>query len=299
MRKQTVLIIDDDPIILGVLTRILVPAYDVKAARSGEAGIELVNKHQIDLILLDIVMQGMSGFETLEALKQNESSKHIPILFLTGNDSNESERMALAMGAADYIRKPFLEDIVLLRVGNQLKLVEQMQIIERFSFTDGLTGINNRRFYDKQLSSEWTRAGRHQHALSLFMVDIDFFKTFNDEHGHLNGDIALKTAATVLVSTVHRGTDYVFRWGGEEFAVLLPGTPIDGAMVVAERIRRNIENTPIQLADKTVQITVSIGVTTTVPPQGCFPEGMQRFCETADEALYKAKELGRNRVVRM
>ena len=297
LKKHCVLIIDDDPIILSILTRILAPVYEVKAARSGEQGLVLAEKHSIDLILLDVVMRGMSGFEALAALKASDATRNIPVLFITGNESSESEKKALSMGAVDYIRKPFVEDIVTLRVGLHLQLIEQMRVIERFSLTDGLTGVNNRRCYDQQLESEWSRARRNQNWLSLFIVDIDYFKKFNDNYGHLNGDNALKTAAAILVSTVKRGSDYVFRWGGEEFAVLLPGTPIEGALTVAEKARRNIEGTPVQCGDKKVSITVSIGVASTIPLVNSFPEEMEHFYNAADKALYKAKEQGRNQVV--
>jgi diguanylate cyclase (GGDEF)-like protein len=128
------------------------------------------------------------------------------------------------------------------------------------------------------------------------MLDIDYFKTFNDTHGHLNGDHALKTVANILVKTIQRGSDYVFRWGGEEFAVILPETPIEGALIVAEKIRANIAATPILIGTETVEITTSIGAASTTPAPASYPWSAVDFCEGLDKALYKAKSNGRNRV---
>ena len=294
--KKIILIIDDDPLMLGALSGILSPNYHVKAARDGETGLVLANKYDVDLILLDVVMKNMSGYEVLSELKESERTKDIPVIFITGREGSGEEVRALSSGAVDYIRKPIVPELVTLRVGIHMQLITQMRIIERFSLTDGLTGANNRRCFDQQIESEWNRAARNGSPLSILMLDIDRFKAFNDNYGHLNGDHALKTVAGVLIGTIKRGTDYVFRWGGEEFAVILPETPLEGAQKVAENIRANVEATPIVMGKKTTQITISVGVSTIVPAPATYPWGAADFCEGIDKALYRAKKNGRNRV---
>lgn len=296
MDKKNILIIDDNPMMLGELSRILLPDYHVQAVPDGATGLNIANKDEVDLILLDIVMKDMSGYDVLNELKQNDRTKDIPVIFITGTNGGGEEVRALSSGAVDYIKKPFIPEIVRLRVGIHMRLLTQMRIIERFSLTDGLTGINNRRYFDQQLESEWNRAARNGTPLSILMLDIDLFKGFNDRFGHLNGDTALKTVADVLVKTIRRGTDYVFRWGGEEFAIILPETPIEGAVKVAEKIRANIATTPIIMGKEPASITASLGVASTIPAPASFPREAAEFCEKLDQALYKAKHNGRNRV---
>ena len=294
--KKIVLVIDDDPLMLGALANILAPLYHVKAARDGATGLVLANKYDVDLILLDVVMKTMSGYEVLAELKENSKTKDIPVIFITGRDDIGEEVKALSSGAVDYIRKPIVPEVVTLRVGIHMQLITQMRIIERFSLTDGLTGVNNRRCFDKQLETEWNRAARNSSSLSMLMLDIDRFKAFNDNYGHLNGDHALRTVANILTHTVQRGSDYVFRWGGEEFVVILPETHLDGAINVAERIRLNIAATPIVLGKETVYVTASIGVAAIAPQPASYPWSVPDFSEKLDKALYKAKNNGRNRV---
>jgi len=294
--KNTILIIDDDPLMLGALSSILSPLYHIKAARDGVTGLVLANKYDIDLILLDIVMKNMSGYEVLEALKTNENTKDIPVIFITGKEGSGEEAKALSCGVVDYIRKPIVPEIVTLRVGVHMQLITQMRIIERFSLTDGLTGVSNRRCFEHQLEVEWSRAARNETSLSMLMLDIDHFKAFNDKNGHLNGDHALKTVARTLVKTVQRGADYVFRWGGEEFSIILPETPLNGALTVAEKILSNVATTPIVVGNEAMYVTTSIGVASTVPKQASYPWDAVDFCEALDKALYKAKNSGRNRI---
>jgi len=282
---------------IGALTSILSSQYLIKSARNGETGLLLAGKYDIDLIILDLFMKGISGYDVLDALKSNDRTKHIPVIFVTGSNNREDETKALEKGAVDYIRKPFEASIVTLRVGIHLQLIHQMRMIERFSLTDGLTGVNNRRSYDKQIELEWNRAARNGSRVSLLMLDVDKFKNFNDTHGHINGDTALKVVASTIKDSVQRGSDYVFRWGGEEFAVILPDTPIEGAMVVAEKIRKNIERTPVLInTGDEISITISIGLSAIIPAPASYPSGLEAFHQTVDKALYKAKELGRNRV---
>ena len=294
--KHCVLIIDDTPIQLVELGRILSSRYDVKIAKSGEEGLKVLKEHHIDLILLDLVMPGMSGFEVLSLLKESEETAGIPVIFITGSALAEDEAKALSLGAVDYIHKPFVDIVVNLRVGIHLRLVEQMKFIENISLTDGLTEIGNRRSFDQAIKSEWNHAKRAKEHLGMLMLDIDKFKLFNDTYGHLNGDTCLKTVARVISDSLERGRDSVFRWGGEEFAVVLPCTHVEGAMKVAERIRENVSAEPIRHGDETTFVTISLGVGSVVPAGACFEEAFAEFSASVDRALYRAKENGRNRV---
>lgn len=294
--KQCILLIDDDPMQLMALGRILSPQYDVKMAKSGEAGLQLAVEHNVDLILLDLVMQDMSGFVALSRLKGTPETKEIPVIFVSSSTSSEDEAKGLALGAVDFIRKPFTEIVVNLRVKIHLQLVSQMQAIRNFSLTDGLTGINNRRNFDQMVKSTWNYAKRAKECFSVLLLDIDKFKQFNDKYGYLNGDICLKTVANTMQDSIDRGSDSAYRWGGEEFAVLLPSTPIEGATIIAERIRESIADTPIHLGGEPVFVTVSIGAGSIFPADLDFDETFLAFCRKLDKALYRAKENGRNRV---
>jgi len=281
---------------LKYLRRALLPSYDVKLARSGKVALDLAMNQDVDLILLDVVMSDMSGFELLSRLKSSDATKHIPVIFITGSNSRDDEIKGLRLGAVDYIRKPFGETVVNLRVGAHLQLISQMRIIEQFSLTDGLTGVNNRRSFDKQIKAEWIRAVRTQSCLGMLLLDIDRFKNFNDRYGHLNGDICLKIISKTMQSAVMRETDGVFRWGGEEFAILLPNTNLEGAVLVAERVREEISATPIHMVGETAQVTVSIGAGSVFPERLDHIDCMTDFCHKLDQALYRAKANGRNRV---
>ncbi|MCL2752874.1 MAG: diguanylate cyclase [Defluviitaleaceae bacterium] len=295
-QRERVLIVDDTPAHLRSLSKILTDLYDVIVAKTGEDAIEMIAKTDIDLILLDLVLPGMTGFEVLAKLKISEETKHIPVIFITSSDNHEDEMQGLALGASDYIRKPFIDIIVKMRIALQIQLIKQMKIIESYGFRDGLTGANNRRSFDQSIVREWSRAARNQEWLGMLMLDVDFFKKFNDTYGHLNGDICLKMVADVMRNTVKRGGDLVFRWGGEEFVVILPNTPLEGAVAVAEQIRENIAKTPMHIDGEDVFVTISIGVDSIIPKAESRKADFENFYENIDKALYKAKSNGRNRV---
>ena len=291
--KNSVLVVDDEKTNIIALTHILSPEYVIYAAKSGEDAIETAEEHLPDVILLDILMPEMDGYAVIAALKLSEKTREIPVIFVTGLGDVENEERGLVLGAADYISKPFSTAIVKLRVRNQIQMLNQINTIKRLSVTDQLTGISNRRNFDYRLRLEWDRAKRDKTPLSLFMVDIDNFKKFNDTYGHLQGDAALQAVAKILEQSLLRSTEFAARWGGEEFAVLLPTTDSQGAFSVAERVRKNVENADIPCADgKVTKITVSIGVNTHMFEQGSVND----FITGADQALYTAKKTGRNKV---
>ena len=292
-KKNSILIVDDEHLNRTALIEILGGDYDIYLENSGLDAIEAAKEHLPDIILLDIIMPDMDGYETLSELKSSEETKDIPVVFITGLSDIDSEQKGLAMGAADYIIKPFSPAIVELRVKNQIKMLEQMRIIERFSLTDQLTGIPNRRSFDARFSTEWGRSLRDRTPISILMMDIDKFKLYNDTHGHVQGDVALQSFAKVLSDTLKRPGDFAARWGGEEFSALLPDTDIKGAIAIAEQIRKNIEDMLIPCHNgKGQKITVSIGANTKAK-ESCTAE---EFILQADEALYTAKSMGRNRV---
>jgi diguanylate cyclase (GGDEF)-like protein len=294
-KKNSLLIVDDENTNLKVLSHILGQDYTIYTATSGESAIEKAKEYKPDLILLDIIMPGMNGYETLSAVKSCEEIKKTPIIFITGLTSDEDEAKGLALDAADYLTKPFSSAIVKLRVRNQIQIINQLQTIERISLIDQLTNLPNRRSFDARLKMEWGQAIREKTSLSLLMIDLDKFKNVNDTYGHLHGDVVLQTAAAIFSQAVKRPGDFAARWGGEEFVVLLPNTHSDGAVEIAEKIRLDVEDTIIPVdGGSEMKITISIGVTSLIPTT---ESSIDTFISTADKALYAAKDAGRNKVL--
>lgn len=293
VRKHKILIIDDERTNLNALTYILKPKYSVFIAKYGLTALNVVRSIMPDLILLDVVMPGMSGFEVIAELKSSEATKNIPVMFITGRDSVEDEETGLSLGAVDYVGKPFHNSIVLARVKTHLQIVEYIRTIEHLSMIDPLTDLPNRRSFDLRITSEWNRAVREKTSLSLLMIDLDRFKKYNDLYGHKQGDILLKTLANTMRKTIKRASDCTSRWGGEEFAVLLPNTDLPGAVIVAEDIRLSVLSMTVPNNQAKTSITISIGVNTTMP---AIDQSIDEFFTLTDRALYHAKETGRNRV---
>jgi len=296
-KEFTILITDDEKTNLDILGSILSPMYNLLIARNGLRALELAEEHKPDLILLDVLMPEMTGFEVIEKLKESETTKKIPVIFITGLTSADDEEKGFILGAVDYITKPFKKAIVKARVNTHIRIVDQIRTIELIGLIDPLTKISNRRGFENRLNVEWNRAVRDKTPISILVMDIDNFKTYNDTHGHQQGDAALKMFADISTKTLKRAVDFVARWGGEEFIILLPGTEIEGAAEIAERIRKNIEVViiPTEKGEDT-SVTVSIGIHSTVP-EACSIVNIDEFIKRADKALYKAKELGRNRFV--
>jgi len=239
-------------------------------------------------------LPGIDGFDLLKEFKKCDISHSIPVLIISGRSNPDDEVKGLTLGAVDYITKPFHEIVVTARVATQVRILEQMRIIEKFGFIDTLTGIPNRRQFDQFLIKEWNRSRREKLPMSILMLDVDHFKIYNDTHGHQQGDVALQTVAGTISSSLKRKTDIAARWGGEEFAVLLPNTEIIGAMQVAEDIVKNIESTKIPCSDGETfhNTTISIGVAQMLPEDDL---SIANLILQADMALYKAKDMGRNR----
>jgi len=269
--------------------------YSTILANNGLEALEKAANEHPDLILLDIIMPGKDGYEVLAELKKNEQTRTIPVIIITGMSNVEDEVKGLLLGAVDYITKPFNPAIVRARIETHLKIVAQMKIIERFSLVDTLTNLPNRRQFDNHIIREWNRAIREKTPISLLMIDVDKFKVFNDTHGHQQGDVALQMVAGAIASSLKRSTDIAARWGGEEFTVLLPNTALEGAMIVAEDIRKNVEMAMIPALDgvNKHKVTVSLGVAAAAPDADCV---IAEIIRQADSALYAAKNSGRNKV---
>jgi diguanylate cyclase (GGDEF)-like protein len=296
--KHSILIIDDEVMNIESLSSILGDEYEIFAEVDSRDAVETAKKTQPDIILLDIIMPELNGYEVIKQLKSSEKTCDIPVIFITGLERDEDEALGLSIGAVDYISKPFYHSVVQLRVGNQLKLLEQFREIERLSMHDQLTGLPNRRCFEARLNVEWGRARRELSALSLLMVDVDKFKNYNDTHGHQQGDVALKAIASVLSGTLKRPPDLAARWGGEEFIVLLPSTGSSGAAVIAEEIRANIEALeiphPSHHDESAAKSTVSIGINTWAHSKKIT--SLDTLISGADSALYEAKKRGRNQL---
>ena len=294
-KEFTILITDDEKMNVDILGGILSPIFNLLISRNGERALELAKTHKPDLILLDVLMPSMSGFEVIAALKGNKETINIPVIFITGLTSTEDEEKGFNLGAVDYITKPFNKGIVKARVNTHIKIVDQMRVIESIGLMDPLTKVSNRRGFENRIELEWNRAIREQTPLSILMMDIDKFKNYNDTYGHQQGDAALRAFADVASKSLLRNLDFIARWGGEEFVVLLPGVDSSGAIEVAERIRKSVEEVILRTSDNDeTRITVSTGINSFIPDVNSSPED---FIKKADDALYEAKESGRNRYV--
>ncbi len=294
--KQKILITDDIPANITVLGEVLREEYEIIIATNGEKALEIAaSEDSPDLILLDIMMPGMDGYEVCRRLKEDEKTIGIPVIFITAKNEIDDETRGLDLGAVDYITKPFQIPIVKARVRTHLELKRKNDILENIAALDGLTGIPNRRQFDETVQREWLRCLRQGVPLSLIMMDIDFFKKYNDAYGHTAGDECLRRVALALKSSVRRAADLMARYGGEEFAAILPDTHSEGAAFVAERIRSSVESEgiPHEYSEVADHVTLSVGAATKIPQMGSTAS---EIIEAADKMLYEAKDGGRNSV---
>ncbi|KAA0598037.1 diguanylate cyclase (GGDEF)-like protein [Azospirillum lipoferum] len=293
--RPKILVVDDIPSNVHVLSRVLKDDYDIYFATDGEKALDLVQARMPDLVLLDIMMPGMDGFEVCRRIKCDPATHDIPVIFISAKSEVEDETRGLEVGAIDFITKPISPPIVKARVRNHLLLKRQTDLLRSLSFLDGLTGIANRRRFDETMVREWRRCARSHLPLSLIILDVDHFKAYNDQYGHQAGDECLRLVAEVLSDHARRPSDLVARYGGEEFVCLLPETDGPGATRVAEGFRTAVAGRRIPHAQSPVapHVTISLGVATLIPS----PEGTpEQLAEMADQLLYRAKRSGRNRV---
>lgn len=320
-----ILLVDDREDTLDLLTLLLSQqGYSIESTIEPYKAIDLVEKIKPDLILLDIMMPKINGYQLCSILRKNQHTHDIPVIFISALDKTEKKIKGFEIGGVDYITKPFDLDEVIVRVNHHLhvsrlqkelkvknnilkheleirielehKLRSTNQKLKNLAIVDRLTGIANRRKFDLKIEQEWFRLAREQAFLSLILIDVDYFKLYNDAYGHQGGDDCLKQVAQTISRTVKRPADLVARYGGEEFAIILPSTNSKGATHVANCIKNAIEELKIPHTNSTVAdyVTVSQGIATTIPDPDSLFESL--IC-LADVALYEAKERGRNSFV--
>ncbi|AVT12783.1 diguanylate cyclase [Paracidovorax avenae] len=291
----SVLVVDDQPANIRILHALLGEEFDIRMATSGEDALRLIHHSPPDLILLDIEMPGMSGYDVCRQLKAAEDTLHIPVIFITAHDTPEDESLCFRVGAVDFIRKPINPEVAKARVRTHARLKRQSDLLRDLAFVDGLTGVANRRKFDAALDAEWRRCLRNGTPLSVVMIDVDHFKRYNDHYGHAAGDSCLQRVARQLAPRLQRSHDLVARYGGEEFVCLLPDCDLPGAMAKAEILRQAVEVQAIEHAGiaPPAVVTVSVGVGSVVPAEDASPS---MLAQMADQHLYHAKSAGRNRV---
>ncbi|MBF0428892.1 MAG: diguanylate cyclase [Magnetococcales bacterium] len=295
--RAKIFIIDDEMININILVSFLRPNYRIVSAKSGLQALQRIQSHPLpDLILLDINMPDMSGYEVCEKLKGDIRTRDIPIIFVTSNSSEESETRGFEVGAVDYIVKPYHPSIVMARVKTHIELKRRGDMLERMAVLDGLTAIPNRRRFDQFLDYEWVRSLRYGHSFALLLMDIDYFKLFNDNYGHSEGDDVLRQVAGCIASSMPRTADLAARYGGEEFACILPETNKAGARIAAERVLQAIRalEIPHAFSKSAGHVTLSIGIASIIPT---VKQRTLDLITMADQALYQAKQNGRNQAV--
>lgn len=301
--EKNILIVDDSAVIRKQVLETLqgVQLFDnYHEADNGFSAIKVLSKEDVCMLVCDVMMPGMDGFKLLEFISREQRLEHINVIMLSANIGVYDRIRGLENGAVDYMTKPFHPQELILRVKTQLRIKQlqndlktKIRELERVSIIDNLTGLYNSRYLYDALVREYNRCERFNLKLSLVMLDVDNFKEVNDTHGHQRGDSVLKEIGRVL-QVVVRGYDFAVRYGGDEFMIVLSQNTVIGAHIVAERIRKVIEESPLLKGlSGDSSITVSVGVAT-------YPEdtmgGHEALINMADNALYKAKREGRNRV---
>lgn len=293
-RRGRILVVDDQAANIHLLHLILGQEYELQAATSGEQALALCHRSRPDLVLLDVGMPGMSGLEVCRRLKLQAETQTISVIFVTAGTLADEENACWEAGGADFVHKPVNPLTLRNRVHAHLQFKLGADALRAMAFSDGLTGIANRRHLNEQFELEWRRCGRSRLSLAWLMIDVDHFKLFNDSYGHEAGDICLQRIAGAMAAEMRRPADLVARYGGEEFACLLPETDDLGAMQLAGRIEAAVRTLAIPHRQSTAAqlVTVSIGVATTQPE---IDGDSQALVRRADAALYSAKLSGRGR----
>ncbi|MCT7598128.1 GGDEF domain-containing response regulator [Aliarcobacter butzleri] len=293
-KKPTILVVDDMTTTLLLLHDLLKDTYEVKIAKSGTKALEILESpNDIDLILLDIEMPDINGYDVCKRIKNNETIKNIPIIFITGRTSQEDEEYGLNLGAIDYITKPFNKAIVKLRIKNYLDLKIKNDMLEKLSMYDGLTNIRNRRFFDETFEKTFNEIKRDKKSLAVLMIDIDFFKPYNDNYGHGQGDETLRKVAKALEKTIKRASDFVARYGGEEFVILLKDINKDGVEAVANNLLNAVRELKITHEFSKIENYVTISIGASFYNSNSDITKLELLLK-ADETLYNVKNSGRN-----
>ena len=299
----SILVVDDDPISRTLLEKILKKeGFNVISAKDGKEALDIFKNQYFPIVLTDWMMPKMNGLELCKSLRSIESPGYVFIIIITAKDSKEDIVKGLEAGADDYVSKPFHHAELLARIKTGIRILrlekslrEANEQIRRLSITDPLTGCYNRGYLMDFLPVEIKRSIRYEHCLSVIMCDIDHFKKVNDTYGHQAGDIVLKTFVKIISEHLRKGVDWISRYGGEEFLIVLPETDIKGATEAAERLRKIIERSAIDIGNKKINITASFGVAS-FDPKRIKKISSDFLINQADKMLYQAKEEGRNRV---
>lgn len=294
LQKSRLLLVDDSHSCRLLLSSIVKDLGEVLLARDGEQALLLAREHSPDLILLDIELPQQSGMDVCRELQSDALTQDIPIIFITGIHDPQKEVEGLAMGAVDFIYKPYHAAIIRARVSTQLKLKRLSDQLRQQVNLDGLTGLYNRRAFDKKLSTEIQRHSRTQQCLGLAMIDVDHFKAYNDTYGHLAGDQCLKAIATCLRQSARRAGDMVCRYGGEEFAIIMPDVSVDKAADYGRWLCEQVVtlNLPHRSSKTAEYVTISVGLVVF-----SYPPAAEVVIAQADHALYEAKTQGRNQAI--
>ena len=289
----SILIIDDSVDTIRLLSGMLRDLGQISFATSGEAGLQLASQRPPDLILLDVEMSTMDGYDVCRKLKSNVATQHCAVIFVTAHTTAEGEVAALEAGAVDFIAKPLNPPVVRARVQTHLRLQLNSTALAKLASKDALTGLYNRRYFDSVAEKEIHRHRRQKLPLGVVFIDVDCFKSYNDGYGHQQGDICLRQLANSIDFATRRPDEVVARFGGEEFIVILPYASPEDAAAYGEWICRRVAELEIKHAFSHVaqHVTISVGATSKVPQEG---DSMQTFVRAADEALYLAKSAGRN-----
>lgn len=291
LSRSTILIVDDQPMNIQIVDKILSNDYKLMAATSGDQAIEVCNRNPPDLILLDVVMPNMSGIETCVILKQRLATAEIPIIFVTSCDHQDEENDCWENGGVDFINKPINPTTLKNRVKAHLTLKYQMDMLNGLVYVDYLTEIYNRRYFEEHISRLESNANREKKDMALVLVDLDYFKTFNQEYGDIRGDKALKEVAQSIENSIMRPIDFVARLGGGIFAVVLPNTDLSGALSVAIKVKRAVFANQIPHPQSPFKyLSASLGISTVFTAQ----EQMVTLIDHAEHYLYQAKENGRH-----
>ena len=290
--KPLILVVEDDDDARGLLCELLQPRYSVEAVGDGVAAVSRAKELQPDLVLLDLFLPGLDGFGALNGLRREPSTADVPVIFLSAQGDAATKSHGLALGAADYLAKPFSEQELMARVDRTLRLTAQREHFRALAQTDGLTGLPNFRSLHARLEEEVRRADRYGQPLSCAMLDLDGLKQINDNLGHAAGNRAILALADAVREEL-RDTDFAARYGGDEFVVLLPQTNANSGALFAERLRRRLLAVSQEAG---LPVRASIGVAALSSDEAGGAEAAEDLLHRADEALYRAKGGGRDRV---
>jgi diguanylate cyclase (GGDEF)-like protein len=294
--RPQLLIVDDQPLNIRLFHEIFHADHEVFFATSGEDALAFCQTNVPDVILLDVIMPGLDGYEVCRRLKQDERTREIPVIFVTAQSDASEEEDGLAAGAVDFIAKSASANVMRARVGTLITLKRQSDLLRRMARVDALTGLANRRHFDEILISEWRRSMRSGKPISLVLIDLDHFKLFNDCYGHQAGDSCLQQVSVCLKAGFARSHDLVARYGGEEFVCVMPETSLTGAESKAHALENAVRALRIPHDKSAVAegiVTISLGVAVAVPNVG---DDCAALILCADRSLYMAKDAGRGQV---